>query len=456
MIVLASGDGQRFGGSTPKQFLKIAGRTILEHTIERFERNRFVESIIVVTNPSYYEFARELLLKARFDKVKKLLKGGSSRQESSYIGLCACAEEPDYVLTHDAVRPFVSDHLITAVVTALEEYDAVDVAIPSADTIIEIDDKGLISGIPPRQFLRRGQTPQGFKLSLLRKAYELYRQEPVAGVTDDCGLIVKYGLADVYVVEGEERNIKVTYPEDVYLADKLFQINASSAVDLVGDDRASLRGKRIVVFGSSRGIGEEFARMAAELGASVTGLSRACDVDVGDYEQVSEALRRVREKEGGIDFVVNTAGVLAAARLEALSQEEITRQIETNYTGAINVTRAALPYLRETKGGIVLFTSSSYTRGRALLSIYSSTKAAIVNFVQAMAEELWEDGIRICAVNPERTNTPMRTENFGIEPEGTLLSPTTVASAVVDLLLSDITGQVIDVKASPVAGPASS
>lgn len=76
-IILASGDGQRFGSSTPKQFLKIAGKTILEHTIERFERNAFITSIVIVVNPAYYEYVSELLLKAGYDKVTKLLKGGA-------------------------------------------------------------------------------------------------------------------------------------------------------------------------------------------------------------------------------------------------------------------------------------------------------------------------------------------------------------------------------------------
>lgn len=357
------------------------------------------------------------------------------------------------MLTHDAVRPFVSDHLITSVLDALENHDAVDVAIPSADTIVRIDDDDLIAEMPVRRYLRRGQTPQGFKLDLLREAYERYADDPAENVTDDCGLIVKYGLAKVYVVEGEERNIKITYPEDVYLADKLFQINATSLVDVSGPGRDALRGKRVVVFGSSRGIGEELVKVAGGLGARVSGFSRSNGVDVADPEQVADALRRVHEQEGRIDFVVNTAGVLKTARLAALSQADIDEQIETNYLGAINVTRAAVPYLKQTKGGIVQFTSSSYTRGRAMLSVYSSTKAAIVNFVQAMAEELFEDGIRICAINPERTNTPLRTENFGYEPEETLLSPAAVAEAVIDVMLSDITGQVIDVKAAAVARP---
>ena len=118
--------------------------------------------------------------------------------------------------------------------------------------------------------------------------------------------------------------------------------------------------------------------------------------------------------------------------------------------GTINVAMEAYAYLKESKGKLVFFTSSSYTRGRAFYSIYSSTKAAIVNFVQAIAQE-WEPfGIAENYSNPERTKTPMRVKNFGTEPENTLLSAEKVAIATIQSLVSEFTGQVIDVKRNKV------
>ena len=126
--------------------------------------------------------------------------------------------------------------------------------------------------------------------------------------------------------------------------------------------------------------------------------------------------------------------------------DDIKKDIEINYIGAINVAKASIPYLQKTKGGILLFASSSYTRGRALYSTYSSTKAGIVNLSQALAEELSSDKIRINVINPERTATPMRFKAFGKEPDGSLLEPEKVAEASLKTLLSDLTGQVIDVR----------
>ena len=129
-----------------------------------------------------------------------------------------------------------------------------------------------------------------------------------------------------------------------------------------------------------------------------------------------------------------------------MNYADIAYSVQTNYMGTVNVALAAYPYLKQSGGRLVFFTSSSYPRGRAFYSIYSSTKAAIVNFVQAVAQEWEADGIRINCINPERTKTPMRVKNFGIEPDDTLLASEKVAEATLRTLLSDDTGLVIDVR----------
>lgn len=128
-----------------------------------------------------------------------------------------------------------------------------------------------------------------------------------------------------------------------------------------------------------------------------------------------------------------------------MSHEEIATSINVNYTGTVNTAAVAYPYLKESHGSFLSFTSSSYTRGRPFYAIYSSTKAAIVNFTQALSEEWLPDNIKINCINPERTKTPMRTKAFGIEPEGTLLDSKTVALASLLVLSSNETGNIIDV-----------
>ena len=189
------------------------------------------------------------------------------------------------------------------------------------------------------------------------------------------------------------------------------------------------------------------ANQLREAGAHVHSFSRGTThTDVGNLDDVVKALSEVAQKEGRIDFVVNTAGILNKEPLCTMEYETIQKAVTTNYMGTVNVAISAYPYLKETHGKLVLFTSSSYTRGRAFYSIYSSTKAAIVNFVQAVAQEWEPAGIAVNCINPERTKTPMRVQNFGVEPDDTLLRSEDVAAATVRSLLSDYTGQVIDVK----------
>ena len=151
-------------------------------------------------------------------------------------------------------------------------------------------------------------------------------------------------------------------------------------------------------------------------------------------------------KEQRIDFIINTAGLLNKEPLITTDYQTILNAVQTNYMGTVHVALEAFPYLKQSQGKLIFFTSSSYTRGRAFYSIYSSTKAAIVNFVQAIAQE-WEDfGISVNCINPERTKTPMRIQNFGIEPDNTLLTAEKVAEETLKTLASDYTGQVSDVK----------
>ncbi|MBU3570722.1 2-C-methyl-D-erythritol 4-phosphate cytidylyltransferase [Priestia aryabhattai] len=442
-IILASGNGERLGNHIPKQFIKLSGKTIIEQTIEVFENNKNIDQITIVINPNYRFLMEEIILKNNFKKVKRILNGGKTRKDSSFIGLSAISEQ-DNVLIHDAVRPFVSDRIINECIEALQVFDAVDVAIPSSDTIISINQNNLITDIPDRQKLRRGQTPQAFKVSVIKKAHLLAKGDNFNEVTDDCALILKYKLSNVYVVSGEERNIKITFKEDLYLADRLFQSSTSQLNNTFKLDL--LKNKVIVIFGGSKGIGRAIFQMAKDIGAIVYSFSRENGVDVTNYSKVALTLEEIYTKEGRVDYVINTAGVLGMGKISCRNIEDIMDEININYVGAINVVKASFPYLKMSEGSILLFTSSSYTRGRALYSTYSSTKAALVNLVQGLSEELDRDNIKINIMNPERTDTPMRRENFGLESNQTLLHPEAVAELSLCTLLSNLSGQVVDVR----------
>jgi 2-C-methyl-D-erythritol 4-phosphate cytidylyltransferase len=290
-------------------------------------------------------------------------------------------------------------------------------------------------------------------LSVIRRAYELAHDDPhfaASPPTDDCGVVLRY-LPDtpIYVVTGSEHNIKVTHPVDLHIADKLFQLASSEAPPQMTPDLHinGLAGKTLVIFGGSYGIGADICQVATACGARVFSFSRTqTGTHVESAADVAAALRHAHDATGRIDFVVNTAGVLSMGKLADTDPAVIEETIRVNYLAPVTIAQAAIGYLTATRGHLLLYTSSSYTRGRAGYSLYSSTKAAVVNLTQALADEWSEVGVKVNCVNPERTQTPMRLRAFGAEQPGTLLSSMSVALTSVDVLISELTGHVIDVR----------
>ncbi len=223
-VVLAAGSGVRFGAELPKQLLPLAGRALLEHSVAAFDQAPGVDATLVVMAPGHADHARELLALGGYRKVTGIIEGGATRPESTRRAIAALGPAEGKVLFHDAARPLLDQATIAACVRALDTHEAVGVAVPTADTIVVVED-GLMTGMPHRDTLRRCQTPQGFRLSVIRKAHELALADPAfadLAATDDCGVVLRY-LPDVpvAVVPGSERNIKITYPGDLSIAEVL-------------------------------------------------------------------------------------------------------------------------------------------------------------------------------------------------------------------------------------------
>lgn len=220
-IILASGTGSRSGLNIPKQFYKIKEKSLLEYSIEAFETNKNINEIIVVSNPNFIDLTNELSKK--YSKVVNVISGGETRQQSSYNGVMSIIDGEVNVLIHDAVRPFVTQKIINECIEALSKYNAINVAIESSDTILEIDENNFIKSIPNRKNIRRVQTPQCFKLDLIKNAHNLAVNDKDFQPTDDCGLVLRYNLAPIYIVKGDETNIKITYPSDLEIAEKILE-----------------------------------------------------------------------------------------------------------------------------------------------------------------------------------------------------------------------------------------
>lgn len=456
-VLLAGGVGARVGLDIPKQLIKVAGKTILEHALIVLHDHPAVDDVKIMMVPGHLDAVRAIVKAGGYDKVSDILEGGETRNDTTLRALDSLGDAECHVLFHDAVRPLLAPRIVQECFDALLDYPAVDVAIPSADTIVEVGDDDTIRDIPPRAALRRGQTPQAFRSLVIKRAYELAGQDPDFVATDDCTVVLRY-LPDepIVVVRGDERNMKVTEPIDVYLADKLFQLTSNDLPAPRTDEEydAALRDTVVVVFGGSYGIGADVATLATTHGARVHVFSRSgTGTHVERRADVAAAAEQVLAAEGRVDFVINTAGVLPRGDLVDTSEETIFNATEVNYLAPVFIAQVFFPLLRKTRGSLLLYTSSSYTRGRSGYSLYSSAKAATVNLTQALADEWAHDRVRVNCINPERTATPMRTKAFGDEPAGTLLDSETVARTSLDVLLSSHTGHIFDVrKDDPFAG----
>ncbi len=224
-VVLAGGSGQRFGSGLPKQLLPLAGRTLIEHSVAAFEEAPGVAAILVVMAAGHAGPVADLLAADGFRKVMGVIEGGATRPESTRRAIAELGGEECDVLFHDAARPLVDQRIIADCVTALRTRQAVGVAVPASDTIVIVDDDEIMTAMPRRDRLRRCQTPQGFRLQVIRRAYELARADPAftdLASTDDCGVVLRYlPEVPIAVVPGSERNMKITYPHDLRVAESL-------------------------------------------------------------------------------------------------------------------------------------------------------------------------------------------------------------------------------------------
>lgn len=224
-VILAGGVGSRMGATVPKQFLPLAGRAVIEYSVETFNNHLAIDEVAIVVHPDWRLELQAIINQNHWDKLTKVIDGGSERYMSSLNAIMTYIDETDdtNLLFHDAARPFVTAEIVDRVTAALVLHEAVGVAVPSTDTVWEVhpdfdvDEVGrFVARIPERRLMWRAQTPQAFRLPLIRDAYQRALQDPQFQVSDDCGVVRKYMPGTkITVIEGSNRNIKITTPQDI-------------------------------------------------------------------------------------------------------------------------------------------------------------------------------------------------------------------------------------------------
>lgn len=229
-VVLAAGRGSRMGTAVAKQYLSLGGRPLVALALQAFEDSPLVDEIVLMTDAGHVEYGRSLAEKYGFHKVSAVEAGGTERYESVWKALQviesgrggterAARRRAGCVLIHDGARPFVSGEIIRRVREAAEAYGACVAGMPVKDTIKLVGSDGCIEASPDRSRVWQAQTPQGFSVPLIVRAFESQLREDCGMITDDAMVVERQTGVRVRMVEGSYENIKITTPEDLQIAE---------------------------------------------------------------------------------------------------------------------------------------------------------------------------------------------------------------------------------------------
>ncbi len=222
-IVLAAGQGKRMGTKIQKQFLEIQGKPILYYSLNAFQNSELIDEIILVTSEGLEEYCKETFVeKYDFTKVSKIVCGGAERYHSVWNGLQQI-DGQGYVFIHDGARPFVTDEILLRAYEAVSQHEACVVGMPVKDTIKISDENGFAKETPNRSMVWAVQTPQVFRLSLIKEAYGKLMECDEIPVTDDAMVAEQMLGTKVKLVEGSYENIKITTPEDLGIAESFLK-----------------------------------------------------------------------------------------------------------------------------------------------------------------------------------------------------------------------------------------
>jgi 2-C-methyl-D-erythritol 4-phosphate cytidylyltransferase len=228
-VIMAAGTGTRMGTAVSKQYLELEGKPILVHTLETFQKSDLIADIVMVAGEDKVAYCRqEIAEKYGITKVSAVVPGGKERFQSVYCGLQAC-RGTDYVFIQDGVRPFVTEEILQRGYACAREHGSGICAVPSKDTVKIADESGKVLSTPLRKNVWSVQTPQVFRYSLIRSAYDkLFSAEGAgkqAGITDDAMVLETMTETPAFLFMGDYRNIKITTPEDLNVAEEFLREN---------------------------------------------------------------------------------------------------------------------------------------------------------------------------------------------------------------------------------------
>jgi 2-C-methyl-D-erythritol 4-phosphate cytidylyltransferase len=232
-VIVSAGKGLRFMDGKKKQFHSLGGKPILAHTLDKFETCPLIRSILLVVGQEDMDYClKEIIEQYKFQKISQIVPGGKRRQESVKNGIDALPRDADVVAIHDGVRPFVTKAMIEDTIHSAERVGAVVLAMPVKDTIKVSNPDGTVLKTLDRESLWQIQTPQTFRVSVIKEAYYRAAEDGFVG-TDDASLVERLGVK-VHILPGSYTNIKITTPEDLFLANLFLKADILSKEEPTG------------------------------------------------------------------------------------------------------------------------------------------------------------------------------------------------------------------------------
>lgn len=232
-IIFAGGSGVRMGTGLPKQFIEVNGKPIIIHTLDSFEENEQIDEIYIACKEDYIKKLQKLIRRFQIEKVKAVIAGGNSAQESIYNAIMEASKtnvDKSIILIHDGVRPFINSELINSNIESVKEYGSAITCTPLYETPIISKDGKLIDELPSREASYKAQAPQSFYLGEVIEAHKKIREENsnYEGIVDTCTLMKNAGYK-VSLVAGPRGNIKVTTPEDLFIFKAMMEYRATQS-----------------------------------------------------------------------------------------------------------------------------------------------------------------------------------------------------------------------------------
>jgi len=421
-VILAGGTGERFGEATPKQFIILHGRRVIDYSISMFNQHKHIDDIIITCPLGWID-----IIQNEYPNCKVVL-GGKTRKDSSYNGLLACPKGTKNVLIHDAARPFIDKDIISRCLFALKSNKAIDTVISSGDTIVEAKDN-VITNMPIRDNMFLGQTPQAFDYPTIINAHKSFKGD----TTDDIRIVKDQGVK-CSTIEGSVYNFKLTNQPDVYLAERISQIQSQK-----NNVIPNFKDKDVLVFGGTGGIGSGIGTLLTNLGAKVKCIGSEVDLRL---DKLPKSFNNNK-----YDIIIHSAGIFRMKSLNESTINDWDEMFNVNLRSSFLVSKLAMHTLNN-PGWLIYIGSSSSNRGRANQAIYASSKAGLNNLTQSLSAELQPHGIRVNCINPPRTNTPMREKAFPNEDKSLLANPLDVAKDILQYCYGDETGHIVNLKYS--------